>query len=616
MRIYTQTNNSGRLCIDNILLAEPMRASFDITGVCLLPAQPLTNDLVGVQATVGRFILNPQNIQLYLSYYAGTNNWGYANWRGRNVIPSTNCTTIPLLQSAPGSTAYIMPPGTSIPRGSIDDVVQYVVWGTFSNLVGRPMFQDTNTFSTPSWYYPIDRNLTNASGAYTPTSWSPYYYVFSCPPGSVWINEINYVADQLFELEMGWSELGWEYVELCGRVNTDISNWRIDVIDPFNNDSLYREAVVSTNTQIQAWYSPVDGKLQKDGWGFFTWGGSNVASLVPGPADGHGPTTQSPNIWYTRENIDGSLLLANAGLRLIRSMGAYEEQLCYGPSSINSELTARGFAYIGAKLTMPPFPAPLQLQGSGTNTADFYWYEPSAGNHSPGWPNTAQTLLPITPPYFTLISAISLHGAHNIGLSSLVAVQVTAGSTTSIVYTADSWYRISSFFSKGSAIQSASGSVQYTWAVTNLSQDCSNNVTFSMLSTNTNNVPNLWLAGFGHAEFDPYGNDALGVYQKYLLNLNPYASNAITFAVDDIGVTGATVHVSVKLLDSTNGVTYNAQQSIYGTLYLQGSTNLGGVWTYVASTQVAPPGVLFDVTGHKNFTFSGGTNKFYRATVQ
>ena len=74
-----------RLCIDNILMTEPVRAGYEITGVTLLPAQPLMTDQVGVQATIGRFLENPLGIQLYLSYYQGTNIWGYANWRGRDT---------------------------------------------------------------------------------------------------------------------------------------------------------------------------------------------------------------------------------------------------------------------------------------------------------------------------------------------------------------------------------------------------------------------------------------------------------------------------------------------------------------------------------------------------
>ena len=620
MRIYTQTNsaqypNAGRLCIDNILMTEPVRAGYDITGVTLLPTQPLMTDQVGVQASIGRFLMNPQNIQLYLSYYKGTNVWGYANWRSRNLAPSDICVTIPMVQTQPNSTIYTTPAGSNIPAGNIDDVVQYIVWGTYSNLQGRPVFQDTNTFANPSWYYPVDLNPKNGSGDYlAPTNWSPYYYVYSCPPGSVWINELNYVVMQL-------QEKGDEYVELCGRVNSDISNWRIDVIDPLNNFAVYHNVVVPPATQIQEEYlTDGSGLLSSDGWGFWVWGGSYV--YLPGPMaqyfDGVEwvpyQTSLPPNVQYTAEDT-ASLLVNPAGLRLVRSMGAYEERLCYGSSSINAELVAQGYTYVGAKHTLPPWPAPLQLQGTGTNAADFYWYQPSSYNNSPGAINTDQALLPLTT-YYMLYSIIGAQGS-SLPASPLVAVSVASGSSTTIVYTADSWYRIGSFLSNGASVPQASNQVAYTWSVTNISQSYSNNVTFSMLSTNTNNVPTPWLAGFGMSESTPFGHDAYSVAQEWLLNMNPYASNSLSFAVDGIAVTGATVNVTVKLLESTNGVAYNAQPSIYGTLYVQGTTNLvGGTWTPVASTQVAPPGVIFDTNGRKLFSFPADTNRFYRATVQ
>ena len=543
MRIYVTnsvpTPTTGRLCIDNIIMTEPIRAGYDITGVTLLPVQPLTNDLVGVQATIGRFLMSPQNIQLYLSYYQGTNIWGYANWRGRGVAVSNTCVTIPMVLTQAGGTTYSTPPGTNIPRGNIDDVVQYIVWGTYSNLIGRPVFQDTNTFVNPSWYYPIDRNPTNTLGVYlAPTNWSPYYYVFSCPPASVWINEINYVV-------MPLQEQGDEYIELCGRVNYDISNWRLDVIDPLNNFNLYNQAVVPSATQIHEEYLS-DGSLSVDGWGFWVYGGSYV--YLPGPLDEWGyPGYLPPNL--TGNDTQQTLLLQNAGLRLVRSMGAYEERICYGPSAINAELVAQGYTYIGAKHTLPPWPAPLQLQGVGTNTSDFYWYQPSSYNNSPGAINTDQQLPTLT---YTLISAIGLHGSHNIGVpptSPLVAVTVAAGSSTTIVYTADSWYRISALRSNGYYIPAASNQIAYTWAITNISQNYSNNVTFSLVSTNTNNVPTAWLASWGQSESAAlYTTNLDYLYQEYLHNANPYQAPSLYAILTLIGANGSAYTNGISLV--------------------------------------------------------------------
>jgi hypothetical protein len=627
MRIYTQTNsvltnNAGRLCIDNVLMTEPVRAGYQITGVTLLPNQPLMTDQVGVQATIGNFLMAPQGIQLYLSYYKGTNIWGYANWRGRDTNVLNTCTTIPMNLTSPGGNTYSTPVGSNIPTNAIDDVVQFVVWGSFSNMVGRPVFQGTNTFVNPSWYYPIDLNPTNAAGAYiTPTNWSPYYFVFSCPPGSVWINEFNYVVLV--------NEYGGEYVELCGHANTDISKWKIDVIDPLNNFSLYDEAVVPAATKMQEWYSPVDGTLQTDGWGFWVWGGSLV--YLPGPLasfwDGseylYYTTTLPPNL--QGNDSQQTLLLQNAGLRLVRSMGAYEERICYGPSAINDELVAQGYTYLGAKHTDPPWNAPLALQGDGTNAAEFYWYQPSTNPNNPygtpGYPNVDQTITPLASSYFTLVSAIGPHGAQNIGnppTSPLVTVQIAAGSSTTIVYTADSWCRIASLTSNNSSVPAATGT-QYIWTVSNVSQDISNNATFYLLPDNQNgqNVPTSWLTNFGQSETAPFGG-GLSVSNAYALNMNPYLSNAVTLAMNAIAATSSTVNVAVQLLESTNGSAYAPQQSINGTLVVDATTNLVSAnWTPVASTQMPPPSVIFDTNGVAAFALPAlDTNKFYRARIQ
>jgi hypothetical protein len=622
MRIYvatnTLTNACGRLCIDNLLMTEPVRAGYDIVDVTLLPTQPLMTDTVGLQATIGRFLMNPQDIHLYLSYSLQTNTWGYANWRGRGKDPLTNfCQTIQL--EPVDSRTFRTPSGSNIPQRSIDDVVQFVVWGTFSNFNDRPVFQTTNTFRNPAWYYPVDLNPTNGLGQYlAPTNWSPYYFVFSCLPGSVWINEFNYVVKPL-------TEQGYEYIELCGAVNTDISRWRIDVIDPLNSFSVYGQATVPDSTQIQEEYLS-DGSLSGDGWGFWVWGGSYV--YIPGPLDEWGyPSYRQANL--VGDDTQHTLLLANAGLRVVRSMGAYEQRICYGPSFINSELVARGYEYVGAKHTLPPWEAPLQLQGSGngwTNsvypnasiTNDFFWYQPSPYTHTPGGINNGENLL-AQDVYYMLYSAIGLNGLQS-GGSPLVAVRLAAGASTQIVYTANDWYRIGTLTSDGSAVPAASGTKQYTWTLSGITHDVTNNVTFNILpdSQNGAGVPTYWLASFGQGESTPFDNDPYGTRNEYLLNMSPYVSNAVSFRVSALGVTGATVRVTVQLLESTNGVAYYAPTNgIYGTLSVYATSNLvSGIWTNVASTNIPPPDPsMFDANGRRVFTFPGTTGSFYQAKV-
>ena len=173
----------------------------------------------------------------------------------------------------------------------------------------------------------------------------------------------------------------------------------------------------------------------------------------------------------------------------------------------------------------------------------------------------------------------------------------------------------------GTCIAQASNQITYTWAVTNIAQNYSNNVTFAVSSQNEkihaphDVMTNVlgWVAGFGMSEDISFTSNSLSLYQEYLLNINPYVSNAVNFAVDAIAVTGSTVNVTVKLLECTNGGVFCAQPNIFGSLVVQGTTNLAGVWTPIMS---ANPGTVVDSNGRAIFSFPANTNQFYRAQIQ
>ena len=587
MRIYVTNaipvTTTGRLCIDNILLTEPVRAGYEITSVQLLPGQPLMTDTVGVQATIGNPLMNPQGIHVFLSYVvssnaaACSNAWGLNQWWGTGNSPTAGVTTIELTNTT-GKT-YATSGKALIPANLIDSVVQYVVWGTNADMVGPPYFQGTNSFNNPSWYYPVDLNPKDGTGAYqAPANWSPYYFVYSCPPGSVWVNEINYPYYQP-DYDIG------SYVELVGPANAHLGKWTIDLLD--SNPSLVDSLAISNNFVLTN---------VSNGWGFFVWGDASVSKV-------NRTFNGSPN----------SMPVPGA-IRLIRSMGAWEDRVSWA-------MDLDGYVNAGFKNWFI-YGAPLAMVGGpGSNNLGFAWSQPSSDNYTPGLPNTDQILTnaPVIPDslFYTVTSLIGTSGGQQNGVTNvLLTMQVAQNGTTQIVYTAASWFRIRSLLTNGVSAQQASNQVTYTWMASNITQNISNNVNFSMLSTNTNNVPTSWLAGFGQSESTPFDHDPFSVYQEWLLNMNPYVSNAVSFGVDAIGVTGSAVNVAIKLLERTNGVSFGAQQSIYGTLYLQGSTNLGGAWTPVASTQVAPPGLLFDANGRKVFSLPASTNKFYRALVQ
>ncbi|MDD5705891.1 MAG: hypothetical protein PHR35_08195, partial [Kiritimatiellae bacterium] len=216
LRICGTTNDSDRICIDNVLVTEPVRAGYEILAVTLTPEQPQEYQPTQVAVQIGRFIMNPQNIEVFLSYHTGTNLWGATNWWTET---STADSVLIELERDGDSNLYRTPTNSPIPALPVDTCVQYIAWGTYSNLVGRPIFQDTNSFVNPSWYWPVDLNQQ-----YAASGWSPYYYVYSCRPDAVWINEFNYYSTST-------DETRGEYVELLGPAQTLLEGWRIELIN-------------------------------------------------------------------------------------------------------------------------------------------------------------------------------------------------------------------------------------------------------------------------------------------------------------------------------------------------------------------------------------------------
>jgi hypothetical protein len=480
---------------------------------------------------------------------------------------------------------YVSAGTAFIPPMAIDQVVQYVVWGTVAGWTNYPIFQGTNAFTNPSWYYPVDLNSTYAS-----QGWSPYYYSYSCPTGSVWINEINHfnylTADQTNE-----------YVEIIGPATTRLGDWKIVLLD--NTRTEKNRCVISNSVVLENGYN---------GWGFFVCGDSGVANI------NH---VLAPNPTYC---------MPNAGIiRLERSMGAWEDLVSY-QQVLSVPGVPMSTAYAGAK---PGFPSgngcsslgltntAYSLVNYGSNKADFAWSKFSAGSYTPGQRNANQMLRAVTNTvqYWFLTSVVGLHGTHSL---SAVRVSVPSGSTQLVTYAADPWYRIQSFVTDGVTNQAAESAALFVWAVTNINRDYSNNVSFRLTldgTENTNGVPSWWLASFGQTEQKSLDDaDGVGVWQEYLLNQNPYVSNGpVRFTLEALAVTGTTVSATVRLLESTNGV-YYPQPTIYGALYLQGTTNLNpGSWSDIA-TQT--PGSVFDTNGRKLFTFPAQTNRFYKAQIR
>ena len=628
VRFYTSTNSAdtngyGRLCMDNVLVAEPIRAGFDVLSVVLNPVQPLTTNTVGITATIGHFLMHPTNIQLFASYYVGTNTWGYLNWRGNVLAPSNLChgasvITIPLQPQSLGSTTYITTTNVIPAFATANTVVQYVVWGIFDNLLGTtPIFETTNVFVNPHWYYPTDLNKTYAASG---TNWSPYYFVYSCPPGSVWFNEFNYVAS---DEELYGAFMSEEYVELCGWASTDVSGWRIDILDPTNPGS-----DPTTGWSLNASISlPGGAKLSDDhtGWGFLVWGDVELLATVPGRLD------------YAFDDTQGAYLfpyITQVGaMRLVRSNGAYEQLLGYSDSAYYANnMVANGYECPSAyKNTAQPRMAPLELIGNGSAYTNFTWAQLGNYSWSPGSANNApdQTLTPRFT-FFAVVSDIDANGWQTVTIATNasfdattnVSLDLLSGTAISIAYNAASWYRINTITTNGALVPGASGATQYVWNVASLQTSYINiasNRYVSPLDSGASlpsNVPTAWLAGWGIPENlfpNAVKHSTYSTLESYWLNMNPVnTTNDLLFRITGFNATNGYANAHIQLLvDGTALDALNGSAS----LHLTAKTNVtDATWSSITNLTVIP--ATFDASGNGDITTAvPGSNRFFHLEI-
>jgi len=315
LRIYAETNNASRVALDNIIVTEPVRSSIDILNVSMTPDIPLAGEPVGVNIELGNPRMDPYNIQVYLDYYLGSNIWGVANWGTDPALYKR----IRLEQSYDDPYMYHTTSATEIPAQDIDDVVQYRIVVTYSGTFASPI--EYSSFTNPEWYEPVDLNVT-----YQDQGFSPYYFVFSCPTGSVFFSE--------FFNAQNATHYNREFIEMMGAYNTPIGNWKVDIVDAsFSTDEDY----VRSTYEI-----PVGARLGggTNGWGFYVLGDNDpsiidyVDYVFP---DGGNPDALDPA---------SAFLPSSGGFRLRRSMGAYVDRISYGPSSIaDHEMADRGYKF-------------------------------------------------------------------------------------------------------------------------------------------------------------------------------------------------------------------------------------------------------------------------------
>ncbi len=583
LRLYGSTN-ANRVCIDNVLMTEPVRAGYEFRLVSLLPAQPLVGEPPGLKVEIGRFIMNPTNIRIYASWFVGTNTWGYTNWW------ATTNSAIELTNSPGSPRVFQTPAGVVLPAGAVDDVVQFFIWGVHGGIDishgDRPILQETNSFVNPSWYYPADLNAVTPKApglpAFGSRGWSPYYYVYSCPPYSVWVNELRY--------DWSWGEPNTEFIEIIGPAGAALGRWKLQMVDSQNE---VRKTSVITNGLVL--------KPATNGWGFLLWGDQAMSSygdhiLFPDWADGQQD------------------MPSDGGVRLIRSNGAWEDRVAWGYGSQETLVSQYGYTYAGYMYTEETLSLISVSTNLGSKASDFFWDKVEATPYAVNKYQRLVDLSAVPIGFYMIYSAIGPNGTHSLGPDPVESIEIAPGGSTNIVYTANEWYRLGTLRTNGVAVGAAPGLKVYTQAFVNVRSAISNQVTFTNANWTqtglTSSVPVSWAATYYPAsEAAAVANT--NIARDYLLNISPTNTHAIAFAIESITVSNA-VTVTVKLADGGNPLT----TTINGAVKLYGKPTLNTAdWSVIAAATVS--NANFSVSGTYTLpAFPTQTNTFFKAIIE
>ena len=559
----TTTSNGnpvqGRVCLDEVVVAEPILPGFDIVNVRLRVRnpdgsygernQPLDSEDIDVEARMGNIQLTPSNVAMYVSYYVGTNAWGVGNWPADGMVTRRMTNNVPgdatlyrtVKEGTPG--LPLSQTGGIVGQGK-DQVVQYYVWATYVG--GIPLAAQQNTFDNPSWYYPVDLNV-----AFANRGWSPYFFVYGVAAGAVWINEIN-ATD--YVTVNGAQQLGiWDnqYIEIAMPAWLDLAGWSVDLVT--SSGYVTRSITIPPGLPGQT--------AVTNGYAFFVIGDAAPPS-IPGT-----PALPKKDFGYPGLSSDMPRITAG-GLRLKRPLGMYEQTIAYdwnpafgGVFSGEAWAAAdpeQKFVYVGIENNGGSL-ARVGLYDS-TNT----WVFPQ--RWTPGTPNIGQVLPngdAFVPGVSNLVvtSLMNLDkGTQNGKHTAFYSLKMRKGTGTNIVYQMDDWYRLSSLTSNHiEQLPSGSTLRSYNLVLPNLQGNVDINADIRLRSDLADFADNSsilnWILGFQDGTLIPmyYNNRLLSMTEQYWLDAKPTMTNTFECAITKFVLDPATnFHLTVKM--ALNGV--------------------------------------------------------------
>ncbi len=523
------TGGGQRVCVEEFTVIEPVFPGFEIVNVQALCVegggfseerfQPLHSDEVGFKAQLTNLRLSPQNINLYVDYYVGTNVWGVDNW------PAAEVTTLEMDLLDAGAHIYRTDLLNVVPPQEKNQVIQYRVRATYEDASQTELEVYQSVFTVPAWHYPIDLNQRFAATG----GWAAYYIVYDVPVGAVWLNEINAIEI----LDEAAPHIGQnKYVEIAVPAEISLSGWHLDLVPSNEYDPVYTISFMGTLPEQQ----PVT-----NGYAFFVVGQDPNAP----PEEIAGVVPPLPKLDYSDLNFASKFPNSKPlGIRLRRPWGMYEHSVVYdrypeyGGSYSGAAWAAAhpdlGFMYVGT-----------EGQGGSLNviTNSVRYALPLASDWTnqlawtPGGLNVGQTvedfnlLAPGVSNVVVVSSLTPLHGVQNGKRVTPLTFKVRRDSSTNILYEADTWYRIKSVQVNGVEDPTACETSVFNLPLVNVQTNLTIAVTLGLRQDvsdlNLGSDIMSWLLSFGDVPLAPtyyYGRE-LELYERYWMNANPTTTN-------------------------------------------------------------------------------------------
>jgi len=547
-----------RVCIDEIVLTEAVYPRFDITDVrLLLPTlsetlQPMEGDDIGIEAKLTNVLLDPQNISLYVTYVLGTNTWGVLNAPESNRVTKALMNVTNNTYRTPGDFMI-----NGIPEQEKYTVVQYLVWAEYyragsSTVYTNKQTPDTaNNFVNPSWYRPVNLNkVGNVETGVPKATWSPYYIVYDVPPGSVWINELNLLENDLSAQNRVFMN---PYIEIAQPSWMNLEGWTVEVLDLFHQPRLTKTITPD---------APV-ASADSSGYGLFVIGNELPVSGYPSLTS---TTVVHDVVFGDMRGQDAVDAYYPGGYRLKRPMGMYEQAIVYdwdpaffsGEQYVNDEpFPQTPFTYVGREFEE----GSLSFTGNVTIAVGRYErtdstnsWQPGVAtfNWTPGRKNSGQIFpnspMPggsnvlITSTFFSLNDSL-MHGWQNGSRQNPLVFKMKKGQGTNFVYVAEPWFRF--YEVKSNNVELLLGSeiavyTNYSVALMDVQTNTSLVVKLGLTPEVTNVVKTAdqinWLQQYNDRPLAPtyFGADTLGLLEEYWLDLDPTETNRLIFATKAI----------------------------------------------------------------------------------